>query len=307
MSAIINNNYMNTTNAQGTFNISSTGFVQGMFMDDPATRNELAGGVLATTETLPMWGGVGINETINPNGTGLVPAGNLGGFITRATNVTAGAVGELTGFSVFNQAYGMVISAGNPVPLAGSGMQVMFFRLHSNARVIVAAAPAIVALETSSVGTQVSWDYVNQQLIPFVAAYATANVQSATYTSSTGILALTFAAAPLGAGIGATANGVYLSISGLTTSAGSASVVNGDFPIVSTASAGTVINLQVATGQGTITINGATGVLAAGGGALPGVKLIQVEANNSMTVNYNAATGITSWNYTGTVAVILLS
>jgi hypothetical protein len=130
-------------------------------------------------------------------------------------------------------------------------------------------------------------------------------VQSATYTSATGILSLTFASAPFGAGIGSTANGVYISISGLTTSAGSASVVNGNFPITSTGTSGTVINVQAAVGQGTITINGATGTLAAGGGALP-CKLLEVLSTNCMTVTYNSTTGVATWNYNGAIAVIII-
>lgn len=305
MTATINGNYMQTTTAAGTFNVVSSGYIQGMFLPDPAVRYQLAGGVLANSETIPMWGGVGINETVNPNGlpNALVPANQLGGLITRATNLTSGAVGQLTGFTVFDQAYGMVAQAGSPVPLAASYMQVNFFRLGSRARIVVKAVPSLVSLETQSIRTPVSWDFVNQQLIPGIAAYATANVQSATYTSSTGIIALTFATAPLGAGVGSTANGVYLSISGLTASAGDPTQVNGDFPIVSTASAGTVINLQGPIGQGTITINGSTGVLAAGGGIL-NVSVIQMEIGNSMTVNYSPTTGLTSWNYQGTIAVI---
>ena len=310
MTATINANYMATTNAAGAFTTTTTGWVQGTFIPDPAIRNWLAGGILATTETLPMWGGVGISETFNPNPTytnaaGIVttnPEDSLGGLITRATQIATGA-GSLTGISVWDQAYGMVISAGNAVPLAGSGMQVNFFRLGSNARICVACAPGLSAIETDPVNQPVSWDFVNQQLIPYIAAYASASVQSATYTSSTGILSLTFASAPFGASIGATADGVVITLSGLTVSAGAASNVNGSFAITSTGTSGTVINVQAVAGLGTITINGGTGTLAAGGGALP-CKVQSVLVGNSMTVNYNSTTGGTSWNYSGTVAVI---
>src|SRR6516164_9655521 len=119
MTATLNANYMPTTTAVGTFNVTSVGYVQGEFIDDPAIRYQLAGGVLSQSETLPMWGGVGINETTTPNTGANPPDGTQGGIISRATSVTAGAAGQLTGFSVFNQAYGMVITAQSPVPLAG--------------------------------------------------------------------------------------------------------------------------------------------------------------------------------------------
>jgi hypothetical protein len=303
MTAQLNANYMPTTNAAGTFNVSSSGWVQGMFIDDPAIRYQIAGGVLATTETLPISGGVGVGGANNP------PLGELGGLITRATNLTAAAAGQLTGFSVFNHAYGMVISSGSPVPLAGSGMQVNFLRLGSNARVAVAALAALASLEQGVITQQVSWDFVGQQLIPYIAAWVSATAASATYNSTTGIIALTFSPAPLGAGIGSTANGVYLSLSGLTASggAGAANVgqLAGSFPIVSTATSGTVINLQGPIGLGAITLNSSLGTIAAGGGALP-VKVLQIEVGNSMVVNYNAATGVATWNYTGTTAIILI-
>lgn len=304
MVANISTNYMLQTGFSGTFNVTSSGGVQGAFVDDPAVIYQLAGGVLSQNETIPMWGGVGVNVTITPNTGSNPPDGTQGGIISRATNVTVGASGQLIGFSTFNQAYGMLSTPQSPVPLAASGMQVMYFRLGSNARIYVAAAPQIAttSFEGTSIQTQVSWDFVGQQLIPYIAAYTSASVSSATYTSSTGILALTFGSAPFGAGVGSTANGVYISISGLTTSAGSASNVNGLFPITSTGASGTVINVQAAAGLGTITINGSTGTLAAGGGALP-VNVLEV-TTNSMTVNYATATGFATWNYNGTVALI---
>ena len=53
-----------TTNAAGSFNVQSLGFIQGLARDDPAVRNELAGGYLDAAETVPMWGGVAIEELI---------------------------------------------------------------------------------------------------------------------------------------------------------------------------------------------------------------------------------------------------
>lgn len=293
-------NYMQQTVAGGLFNTTSSGGWQGMFVDDPAIRYQLAGGVLGSSETLPMWGGVGISQTTVPNTGTNPPDSTQGGIITRATVISStGAAGALTGFSVFNQAYGMAITPQSPVPLAASGMQVNFFRLGSNARIYVAASPALSADEGNPVSQQVSWDFVGQQLIPYQAAYTSASVQSATYTSATGVLAVTFASAPAGATptVGAT-----FSISGMTTSAGSAALVNGDFPLVSSGSAGAVLNFNIGSGLGTITINSSTGTLAAGGGALP-VNLLEF-VSNSPTVVYSAATGFATWNYSGTVALI---
>lgn len=76
--------------------------------------------------------------------------------------------------------------------------------------------------------------------------YASATPSSMTYTTSTGLLALTFSAAPFGAGVGTTLNGAFVPVSGITVTGGTAP--NGTWPIVSTASAGTVITLQAPSG-----------------------------------------------------------
>ncbi len=300
-----------TTNAAGSFGVSWNGLIQGTEYNDPSTRMWLAGGILSTAETLPMWGGVGISEAIPAYtapyyGGTQTPAQSLGGIITRATNVTANTAGTLTGFSVFTQNYANIANAQSPVPVSLSGMLVNFYRFGTNARIAVPMAPSLVSLVGSEIIPLVSWDFVNQQLIPYVAAYAGGAIGgSATYTSSTGILSVTFGSAPLGAGIGSGANGAYVSISGLTTTVGNAANVNGDFAIVSTASSGTVLNLQAVAGLGTITINSGVGSLAAGGGALA-CRILDLEVGTSMTVSYNSTTGFTTWNRSGSCAVILI-
>ena len=67
MSANITINPVKTVVAAGTFNIQTDGYIVGFAMPDPATRFQLAGGLVAANETMPMWGGVGISESVaNP-------------------------------------------------------------------------------------------------------------------------------------------------------------------------------------------------------------------------------------------------
>lgn len=299
MTANLPFNYMQTTNAPGTFLSTSVGGMQGMYIDAPATRFELRGGILSSSETLPMWGGVGVNVTTTPNTGASPPSSTQGGIVSRATTLTAGATGQLVGFSVFNQAYAMANTPQSPVPLSGSGMQVDYFLLGSNAQMYVNAAPGLLAYAQGvSLGQQVSWDFVGQQLIPYIPAYTGASASSVTYNSTTGILALTFASAPFGASY-ATA-GAYVSVSGITGTGAGVSSLNGNWPIVSTASAGTVINLQAPSG---LTASGLSGAAIPSGGGALNVTLIEVIAN-SMTVSYNSATGFATWNYNGSVALI---
>lgn len=150
-----------TTNAAGSFNVSSTGYIQGIALDQPAIRNSLAGGILADDETLPMWGGVGIYEKIPTAGA----RDTLGGVLGRSTAL-AGAK-PLIGFSVFDQDHSMINTPQSPVPLAGSRMGVNFYRLGSGARIAVKCDPALVNLEGGLVTQQVSWDFDAQQLIAY--------------------------------------------------------------------------------------------------------------------------------------------
>ena len=60
MVANISYNPQLTTVTAGLFNVFSSGLVQGTAYPDPAITFKRASGLLATTETLPMWGGVGL-------------------------------------------------------------------------------------------------------------------------------------------------------------------------------------------------------------------------------------------------------
>ena len=67
MSGSIAFNPFSTTTAAGSFNVTSEGYVQGVFLDDPALRYQLAGGTYlgASQPTLPMIGGAAITTDTN--------------------------------------------------------------------------------------------------------------------------------------------------------------------------------------------------------------------------------------------------
>ena len=151
------------TSAAGMFNIESDGFIVGAAMPDPAARFALSGGWLATSETLPMFGGVGISENVPQERPPMTRADvALGGIIARAT-----AYANLTGFSVFDQNYAAVNSPQSPVPTTDKGGLVNFYRLGSGARVALAIDPTLISLEGGLITAQVSWDFTNQKIIAF--------------------------------------------------------------------------------------------------------------------------------------------
>lgn len=146
-----------TTNAAGLFLTQAAGLVQGTYMDDPATRYQLSGGYLSAAETLPMFGGVAISESIPPAGFDA-----RGSLITRATSYA-----NLTGFCVFNQNGAAINSPQSPVPQILSGGQVNFFRLGSQAEIVLAIDPALVTDDGGLINQQISWDFTNSKLIAF--------------------------------------------------------------------------------------------------------------------------------------------
>ena len=285
MVANISFNPMQTTVAAGSFNTETTGYIQGTALNDPAVRNELAGGVLATAETIPMWGGCGVYELIPTQGA----RDALGGTLGRATALT-GATG-LIGFSVFDQDHSMINTPQSPVPLAASLMGVNFYRLGSNARIAVAIDPVLATLEGDIINSQVSWDFVNQRIVPYNAAYA-ANVITAASWASTGGGQITYTTTTAhGVGVG-----IDIQISGFTPDG-----YNGSFTTLAGTTGSTIVVAKAAD-PGSDTVQGQ---LDAGGGAL-NVRVLDVQIGNSMTVSYDPDTGFATWNRSGSTAIILI-
>lgn len=279
----INFNPLITTNFQGGFSTESAGLVQGVAFDDPTVRNLLSGGVLGNAETLPMWGGVGIFEDVNPVA---AFSRTLGGVVGRATILTS-----LTGFSVFNQATNWVQTPQSPVPLAASGMTVPFYRFGSNARIAVKVDPALVSLEGGLITQQVSWDFTGQQLAPFNAAWAANVITAATWASTSGGQVTFTTTTSHGVAVGAD-----FAISGMTPAG-----YNGVFKAI-TGTTGSTLVAALATNPGASTTQG---TLLAGGGAL-NCRVLQVDTGNSKTVAYDPVTGFATWVNNGACAVILI-
>lgn len=303
MASVISLNPIGTNNAAGTFGTSWTGGVAGTFLDDPAIRNELAGGFVASTETLPMWGGLGISEGIpGVSGTSDV---TLGGPISRAVSVATPsgsqqAVGPLTGFTVFNQAHNMVSTPQSPVPLAAALMGVNFFRLGSGARLWVPCSSGLVNSEGKLISSQFSWDFTAQELVPYNAAWNANTITGATYSSVANTVTFT-----TGSGHGIAVGSVFDINSVVSTGATGGGTYNGTF----TAITGTVSSTLVATYNPPNAGNPGTyssgGIVPAGGGALA-AKVLSVEIGNSMVPVYNTTTGFATWNYSGNTAMILI-
>jgi hypothetical protein len=300
MSAQIAFNPLVTTNGAGSFNVQSDGYIQGQAMDDPSARYRLAGGVLADSETIPMWGGVAISETTSPYSGGSANGVN-GGKITRATQIAdtenppdGGDAGDLTGFSVFDQDHSMINTPQSPVPLAASGMTVNFYRLGSNARIALAIDPALVDLEGNIITQAVSWDFTNQRLVPYIASALT--ISSGTYVDGTGVVTLTMSA-PITFGPGDS-----ITVSSLTGTGAFASL-NGTFTALAGTTGSTVV-YNAGSGLGASTITGGSLLVGGAAAAILPVKILNVQIGNSMVVSYDPVTGFATWNRSGSCALV---
>jgi hypothetical protein len=297
MAANISFNPVLVTNAPGTFYVSSDGYIQGTMLDDPAVRYALAGGVLAGSETLPMWGGVAIFENIGGASPTTAPDASLGSLVGRASSVAG-----IAGFSVFNQASNWVTSPQSRAPSAGNYMSVPFFRLGSGARIAVACDPSVASLEGGATNQNVSWDFNNQVLTEYDASTPTITINSATWASTDGgqitanVTNWTGAFQP-GAGD-------YVNISGATNSGtGGNGAVNGNFQVFS--STGTTAVLTAPAASGVIATIGGSPVFNFGDVALP-VKVLSVSIGNCQTITYNPVLNTVNWQENGSCAVILL-
>lgn len=280
------------TVANGSFSIQSEGYIQGVYLDDPAIRNELAGGY--SSDTLPLWGGIAISEDV---ALAESAGGVLGGQIARSTSNA-----NITGFTVFNQAVSMLTSPNSPVPTAGTGRGVNFFRLGSGIRIPVACDPSLASLRGGLITQQVSWDINNQVLQPFDSATSTVTISSITATFANGVYtcAVVCAAASLVGGVGDVIN-----ISGATNSGtGGAGLINGNH-VVTAFTDNEHFSFQVTAASGAIGTIAGSPVLNEGTGALP-VKVLGFNVGNSMTVNYDPVNNVATWIRNGSCAVILL-
>lgn len=280
-------NPMATTNAAGSFGVQSDGFIQGVALDDPANRFNLASGTVAATETKPLWGGLPVAELL-PG----VKSSPRGSTIRRAVSLA-----EIEGFTVFNQAHNGLTTPQSPVPLYASGMSVSFYRLGSNMRVPLKASVQVVALGTAgaSVKTALAWDFVNDRVTTAAAAaFAGSDIATSSVTYSNGVATATTASAH-----GLTA-GQYVKISGVAPAA-----YNGTVVVLSAPTATTFTYAPASAPGGSATTQGTIGAVAQADITLP-VKVLSIENGNSKTVSYDSTTGFLTWKNDDACALVLL-
>jgi hypothetical protein len=287
-----------TTNVAGSFSIQSEGFVQGVALDDPTVRFALAGGPLAGTETLPMWGGVAISEFIPASAASGAFAG-LGSQIARATAIGGG--NPISGFSVLNQASSWVTSPQSECPSASAYQTIPYYRLGSGARIALAIDPSLVSLDGGLTSQQVSWDYNAQCLAPYVASGGTVAVTSVTGAYAAGVWTFVVVA---GAATQVGAVGDYITFSGITGTG--ANYLNSTH-VVSAYTDNEHFSFQVSGGSTLFSSGAQSGTILVqqGVGALA-VKILKLNIGNSKVVTYDAVNNLVHWTNNGSTAIALI-
>ena len=163
------------TNVQDGFSVQSQGYWQGDLLDDPAGRYALSAGVVASDETLPMWGGIAVYEKTAGSSTYDAVQGGAAPTIGRFLESMELAGSKIAGFSVFNGSYSLPTTPQSPVPMGSPGNSFNFVRVGTNNRVVVKCSSAVLALVGSEQPAAFSWDVTNQQLIPATMCAPTVN------------------------------------------------------------------------------------------------------------------------------------
>ena len=292
------NPMLTTTNAGG-FSTQSYGLVQGTAMDSPAVRFSLAGGVLATNEVYPMWGGVGVYANVPALAGSSTSVGpELGPIVGRATTLTANAAKQLLGFSTFNQATAWVSWPQSNVPTAAGGMTIPYYPLGSNARIAVACDPSLASsLAGNSIGQSVYWDF-NAQCLTATAS-ATYSVTSLTWSATNGgQVAVVAAAATTVGGVGDN-----FTLAGATnTGTGAVAAIN-TVHQVNTWTNSQNFTFLLPGDSATWGTLGGTITIVESQGALP-VKVLRVQSGNSKVVIWDPVNNVANWNNSGTAALI---
>lgn len=271
-------NPMTVTTGEGLFQLSSEGLVQGFQMPDAATRNSLSQGIVSSSETEVMYGGIAIKEFIASSDSMI-----LGPVVARAATTAT-----ITGFTVTNQAYNGITTTSSAPQQYGSNMSVQFQQLGTGARVVVAIEPtfaASIANGTTSINAPCSWDFDNQWLTANEPTHGNLAISAMTWAA--GVVSVTVASNAL-------ITGDLVTISGATPSG-----YNGDFII--TVVDATHFTFELASNPGAY-VSGAQ-VDAATTDPLD-VKVLRVNIGNSQTITVDGDDLV--WNPNGSAAVIQL-
>lgn len=176
-----------TTNSANSFLLDSDGFVAGTIVGKFPDRYSLEGGVVAATQTTPLYGGLPITLTVT------APSSSGGSSGLGESAVIATAEANVDGWCVFDQASAGVISATSNVPLYYANGSLNFVRTGSGVWLALPVKPADVDTLAGGASNQaIYWDYTNN----YVAATGTGALGYQIISLNQNSKTVTYAAGP---------------------------------------------------------------------------------------------------------------
>jgi hypothetical protein len=145
-----------TTVSPNSFLLQSDGFVAGTLYGKFPDRYAIEGGVVGSTQATPLYGGMPVTNTV------LAPTSSGGSSGLGQTVVAATAVGNIDGWTVFDQGSAGLISAYSNVPLYYAGQSINFVRNKSGVMLVLPCKAADVNTLAGGESNQaIYWDYTN--------------------------------------------------------------------------------------------------------------------------------------------------
>jgi hypothetical protein len=132
-----------TTTASSAFLLNSDGYVVGTYLATPATRYQLDGGVVASTQATPLYGGNPLTITVT------APSHNVSSGLGNAATLATSAA-TLDAWCLFDQASAGIITPFSAVPLYYANQSLNYVLVGSGARVVLPLNPS--ALNTIANG-----------------------------------------------------------------------------------------------------------------------------------------------------------
>ncbi len=148
-----------TTTSAGSFLLNSDGFVAGTLYGKDFDRYSIEGGVVASAQSTPIYGGQPLTNTVAaPNARGSSGLGE-----TLALAATSGA--NIQSWCVVDQASAGVITPFSNVPLYYANGSANFVRVGSGAMLVLPVNPAAVAtLAGGLANVALYWDFTNNRV-----------------------------------------------------------------------------------------------------------------------------------------------
>ena len=177
-----------TTVSKNSFLLQSDGFVAGTLYGKFPDRYSIEGGVVGSTQTTPLYGGLPVTNTV------IAPGSNGGGSSGLGQSlVAATAVANINGWTVFDQGSAGVISSGSNVPLYYAGGSINFVRVGSGVEIVLPCKAADVNTLAGGASNQaIYWDYTNN----WVAASGTGALGYQIIALNTNSKGVTYASGP---------------------------------------------------------------------------------------------------------------